>query len=256
MLSTVRILTVIIEMMPSAIMTEDIKPSDLKLRLLKTQELHSIVGEKPQGLNSDDLRKRVEGFLLQQNKLWDSFAFGEGVAIGNNGIADAQFDPLESFKNVPSKLDQIIELVNHDMRFREAELLEEEATVLASRNTLLFGIALKIANDENLTDDLKRFLVEHLITPQENKKKNVGRPKVTNLSERFRYNAIKFTTLHGIKPTRNDATVDDAGLGNSACDVVSEAATALCQAGHSEFNQGYSFDSLKKIWNKYSKLYL
>jgi hypothetical protein len=146
-------------MMSSTVMTENITPSNLKLKLQKNRELYSTVGEKPQGLESLVIRKRVEGFLLEQSKLWNIFAFGEGVAIGNNGTADAQFDPSKSFKNDPSKRDQIIELVRHDLRFREAELLEEASTVIASRNTLLFDVALKISNDEKLTDDLKEFLV-------------------------------------------------------------------------------------------------
>jgi hypothetical protein len=238
-------------------MTNKTKASELKHKLQKTRELYSTVEKKPQGLESLEIRKRVEGFLLEQSKLWDIFAFGEGIAIGNNGTADAQFDPSKSFKNDPSKLDQIIELVRHDLRFREAELLEEASTVIASRNTLLFGVALKISNDEKLTDDLKEFLVEHLINPQENEKKNAGRPKVTSLSEQFRYQAIEFARQHGLKPTRrtnNKATQSGNSAEASACDAVSAAATALYQAGHKEFNQGNSFDSLKKIWNKYSKL--
>jgi|FLOH01.1.fsa_nt_gi hypothetical protein len=230
-------------------MTNKIKESKLKRKLLKNRELYSTIGKKPQGLEPLEIRKRVEGFLLNQGNLKDSFAFGEGVAVGNTEKNRAQFDPVESYNNQPSRIDNIIMLVDHDMCCREAELINEAENFKGSYNTLLFGIAIKLAHDHKLSDPLREFLIEHLISPPDNQKKSIGRPKVTTLDERFRYQAIEFARLHGLKPTRNDGT----SAQNSACDVVSAAATALCQFQIPGFNQGYGFESLKKIWNKYSK---
>lgn len=224
------------------------KASELKNKILKTRELYSYIGEKPQELEWHEIRDRVKGFLLSQSNLWDSFAFGEGVAIGNTEEDRAQFDPAESYKKDPSRIDDIMIHVNHDMHYREAELINEAGDSRESYNTLLFGVASKLAHDHKLSDTLKGFLLEHLIRPPENQKKSAGRPSVPSLDEKFRYQAIKFARLHGLKATRNDASPRA-----SACDVVSEAATALSQDGNTKFKKGYGFESLKKTWNKYSK---
>ena len=147
------------------------KASELKNKILKTRELYSYIGEKPQGLEWHEIRDRVKGFLLNQSNLRDSFAFGEGVAIGNTEKDSAQFDPVESYKKDPSRIDEIMILVNHDMHYREAELINEAEEFRGSYNTLLFGVASKLAHDHKLSDTLKGFLLEHLIRPPENKKR-------------------------------------------------------------------------------------
>ena len=118
-------MTDIDQLVPSAAMTENMKLPKLKLKMLKTRELYSIIGEKPQNLELCEIVDRVKGFLVEQLKLWDTFAFAEGIAVGNAGKNIAQFDPIESYKKYPSALDNIILLVNHDMDYREEELINE-----------------------------------------------------------------------------------------------------------------------------------
>ena len=229
-------------------MSNETNASDLIQKMQKTRELYSLLGEKSQGLKHSEIIERVKGFLIEQEKLRNSIAFGEGVAVGNTGKNIAQFDPIESYKKNPSAIDNIIVLVNHDMDNREEELIFEAKNFIGSYNTLLFGIAIKLAHDQKLSDTLKEFLVNHLISPPDDQKKSSGRPKKTTLDEEFRYHAIEFARLHGLKATRNDESTSF-----SACDAVSEAATALSQSRVPGFNQGFGFEVLKKIWAKHSK---
>ena len=229
-------------------MSNETNTSDLIQEIQQNRELYSSFGEKPQGLQRSEIIERVKGFLIEQEKLRDSFAFGEGVAVGNMGKNIAQFDPIEFYKKNPSAIDNILMLVNYDMDNREEELIVEAENFKGSYNTLLFGIAIKVAHDENLSPTLKGFLFDHLISPPDDKKKNSGRPKKTSLDEEFCYHAIEFARLHGLKATRNDESTSF-----SACDAVSEAATALSQSRVPGFNQGFGFEVLKKIWAKHSK---
>ena len=229
-------------------MSNETNTSDLIQEIQKNRELYSHFGEKPQGLKHSEIIERVKGFLIEQEKLRDSFAFGEGVAVGNTGKNIAQFDPIESYKKNPSAIDNIMMLVNHDMDYREEELIVEAKNFKGSYNTLLFGIAIKVAHDQNLSPTLKGFLFDHLISPPDDKKKKSGRPKKTTLDEEFCFHAIEFARLHGLKVTRNDESTSF-----SACDAVSEAATALSQSRVPGFNQGFGFEVLKKIWAKHSK---
>ena len=206
------------------------------------------MAKKPQGLQRSEIIERVKGFLIEQEKLRNSIAFGEGVAVGNTGKNIAQFDPIESYKKNPSAIDNIMMLVNYDMDNREEELIVEAENFKGSYNTLLFGIAIKVAHDENLSPTLKGFLFDHLISPPDDKKKKSGRPKKTTLDEEFCFHAIEFARLHGLKVTRNDESTSF-----SACDAVSEAATLLSQSRVPGFNQGFGFEVLKKIWAKHSK---
>jgi len=229
-------------------MSNETNTSDLIQEIQKNRELYSPFGEKPQGLQRSEIIERVKGFLIEQEKLRNSIAFGEGVAVGNTGKNIAQFDPIESYKKNPSTIDNIIVLVNHDMDNREEELIVEAENFKGSYNTLLFGIAIKVAHDENLSPTLKGFLFDHLISPPDGQKKKSGRPKKTTLDEEFCFHAIEFARLHGLKVTRNDESTSF-----SACDAVSEAATLLSQSRVPGFNQGFGFEVLKKIWAKHSK---
>ena len=220
-------------------MSNETNTSDLIQEIQKNREFYSLFGQKPQGLKQSEIIERVKGFLIEQEKLRDSFAFGEGVAVGNTGKNIAQFDPIESYKKNPSAIDNIMMLVNYDMDNREEELIVEAENFKGSYNTLLFGIAIKVAHDENLSPTLKGFLFDHLISPPDDKKKNSGRPKKTSLDEEFCYHAIEFARLHGLKATRNDESTSF-----SACDAVSEAATALSQSRVPGFNEGFGFEVL------------
>jgi len=230
-------------------MTNHKKSSSLKQRLLEIRNRYSILGDKPQDLSFPEIQARVQDFLIDQEDQKNAFAFGEGIAVGNASEKDAQFDPVKEFEANPNKLDELIMYVEFDMEIREDDLLKEAVSFESSYNTLLFGAAMKLARKEDISDDLREFLVNHLISPLKKWKKREGRPKITKLDEKFRYFAIEFARKHGLSATRHDEKRDR----DSACDVVSAAALALYHSGMTEFGTGYGFDNLKKIWMKYSK---
>jgi hypothetical protein len=229
-------------------MTNHKKSSSLKQRMLEIRDRYSILGDKPQDLSFPEIQARVQDFLINQEDLKNSYAFGEGIAVGNASEKDAQFDPVKEFEADPNKLDELIMYVEFDMEIREHELLKEAGSFESSYNTLLFGAAMKLARKEDISDDLREFLVNHLISPLKKWKKREGRPKITKLDEKFRYFAIEFARKHGLSSARNHLSPR-----RSACDVVSAAALALRKSGRAEFTKGYGYENLKKIWNDYSK---
>ena len=206
------------------------------------------MGDKPQGLSLEEIQLRVQEFMIGNEKLKMGFSFADGIGIGNTSETDAQFDPVKEYKDDPDRLDDITMYVEHDMEYRQNELLKEAVSFECSYNTLLFGAALKLANKEDMSDELREFVFNHLISPPEKPKKRGGRPKITTGDEQLRYYAIEFACKHGLTATRND--VSDP---HSACDVVAAAALALYRFGMKEYATGYGYDNLKKIWNKNSR---
>ena len=188
-------------------MTDQKKSSSLKQRLEEAQERYSIAGDKPQDLSFSVIQERVQDFLINQENLKIPFAFGEGIAIGNISETDAQFDPVKEYQADPNKLDVLKMYVEHDMESREDELLKEAVSFECSYNTLLFGAALKMARKEDMSDGLREFVITHLISPPKKPKKRGGRPKITTLDERFRYYAIEFARMHGLKGTSNNTAL-------------------------------------------------
>jgi len=229
-------------------MTDQKTSNSLKQRLLENQERHSLLGDKPQGLSLEEIQLRVQKFMIRIEKLKMPFSFGEGIGVGNTSETDAQFDPVKEYKDDPDRLDDITMYVEHDMEYRQNELLKEAGSFECSYNTLLFGAALKLENKEDMSDELRKFVYRHLVSPPEKPKKRGGRPKITTLDEKLRCQAIEFACKHGLTATRND--VSDP---HSACDVVAAAALALCQSGKKQYKKGYGYDNLKKIWNEYSR---
>ena len=217
-------------------MTDITKASSLKLRL-EEQGRYSIVGEKPQGLTNGEIQTEVEVFLISQQAVRHSFAYGEG---------GEQFDPVKIFDSDPKQLENLEIWVGLEMAERESELLEEASSQQHSYNLLLFGVAMKVANDEKLSSPLQLFLLNHLICPPKPMKKSQGGVSKMDLEYKFRCFAILFATQHGVKATRSD--VSDP---HSACDIVSHAAMALHKAGHEGFSTGYGYENLKKLWTKF-----
>lgn len=224
------------------------KTEKLLKRLKDSQERHSIVGLKPQGLSQSEIQERVEDFLIFQVVTKIPFSFGGGVSVGGVVDTDTEFDPIQAYQDHPEAVDDIMMYVRSDMSGREDELLEEAKTHMSSYNVLLFGTAMAIANGEALSVPLREFLVDHLTKPPRTNLKARGRPRLKDLDAEFRYYAIRFAMLHGPTPTRNDASSP-----HSACDIVAGAALALRKSGRDGFAIGYGYDNLKRIWQKYSK---
>ena len=145
---------------------------------------------------------------------------------------------------------EVIQKIKPDLIFdSEFPTLIDLSFLAASRNNSLY--VRKFSSHKMFKVPLKlHSTLSRLNTniPIDDKKKKSGRPKKTTLDEEFCFHAIEFARLHGLKATRNDESTSF-----SACDAVSDAATALSQSRVPGFNQGFGFEVLKKIWAKHSK---
>lgn len=217
-------------------------------RLRKVSDL-TLTGSKPQGLSLSEIKERVMAFMLANESMSGVIAFGDSVDKDDAPEGVKHYDPVEELKKAPSKLDEILMLVEHDMNLREAALLEEAQEHQSSYNILLFGVAAKLARDEQLSDALRGFVVQHLVSPPNFPPQSKGKPKRNPHVDERKYFAVRFAVQHGLKPTRNDESQH-----HSACDLVAEAALGLRKMGYSAFAVGYGYDNLKKIYQIESKL--
>ena len=218
-------------------------PRTLKERLVENTERFSIVGEKPQGLSRSEIIARAAAFLERNEKSSMAFAFGESCEKGASADGTRHFDPTHEFEKAPDRLPEIARFVEYEMLHREHELIAESDKYRCSYNVLLFGAASKIANRQELSDELVDFLVTHLISPPSTPKAARGRPKGDPQADIRKFQAVEFVAKHGLSPSRNDESDP-----TSACDLVSGAARQLAQAGRRRFASGYGYDNLKKIY--------
>ena len=186
--------------------------------------------------------------MLSQEKLRTDYAFSNEVGEDLEDDDDARFDPIALYAAHPESFDAIAMFVDAEMSEHEEELLSCKDASLFAYNTLVFGAALRLARSEKISPILMGFLVEHLIKPNPPQKlKGRGRPKDTTDDLTFKRQAIEFAVAHGLTPTRNDASTDMT----SACDAVADAGRKLYQQhGNPKFISGYTFEALKKVWQK------
>ena len=229
-------------------MNDEASESPLMARLRKVGDL-TLPGSKPQGLPLSEIKERVIAFMLSNEEMSGVIAFGDDVDKDDMPEGVKHYDPAEELRKDDSKLDEILMLVEHDMNLREAALLEEAQEHQSSYNVLLFGVAVKLARDEHLSDALREFVVQHLVNPPNFSTQSKKKPKRNPHVDERKYFAVEFATQHGLKPTRNNASQHH----HSACDVVAEAALALWKMGYSNFATGYGFDNLKKIYENEKK---
>lgn len=217
-------------------------------RMKHLGERLTILGPKPQNLPYEEIVIRVADFMLSQNKLRIDYAFSNEVGEDLEDVDDARFDPIALYDAHPESFDAIAMYVDTEMKDSEHALLERKDTSLFAYNTLVFGAALRLARSETVSKPLMAFLVDHLIKPSPpHKPKGRGRPKDSNDDLIFKRQAIEFAVAHGLTPTRNDASTDQT----SACDAVADAGRKLYQEhGNPKFVSGYTFDALKKVWQK------
>lgn len=223
------------------------KRDDLIARMKHTRERFSVIGPKPQNLPYDEIVTRVADFMLSQDELRLSYAFGNEVGEALEDENDERFDPLALYQAYPDRHDDIVMYVEAEMQSSEKDLLERKDSSLFAYNTLVFGSALRLANSEAMSPELLDFLIEHLIEPNPpSEPKRRGRPKSTNDEVTFKRQAIQFAVDHGLTPTRNDVTDK-----SSACDAVADAGQRLYQIhGDAKFISGYTFEALKKVWSR------
>ena len=230
-------------------MSDEPHKSSLLARLQKAGDDLTLTEPKPQGLPRSEIKKRLLAFMLSNERLSGTMAFGEGADKDEAPEGVQHYDPIEEFRRDGSKLDEILMLVEHDMNFREVALLEEAQQHQSSYRVLLFGAAAKLARGETLSDALREMVVEHLVSPASFPTQRKGKPKRNPQVDEQKYFAVKFAMQHGLKPTRNDESQH-----RSACDLVAEAALELWKIGYSTFATGYGYDNLKKIYHNQLKL--
>lgn len=219
----------------------------LRDKLLENDRKFSLSDGKPQNLSRQELVDALTDFLLEAEQSRIEFRFGDSVDKAASPAGTRFFDPIVELGNNPGALERITNYVEADMAINEAELINEAKTYQSSYNSLLFGAAIKIARNDTISEELREFLVEHLIDPKAPANRKQGRPKQDPYTDRIKYRAVVFATLHGLSATRNEASAP-----NSACDIVADAALKLKQSGYKEFNIGYSYESLKKTYYKES----
>ncbi len=224
------------------------KPDNLLDRMKLLGERLTILGPKPQNLPYEEIVARIAVFMLSQEKLRTDYAFSNEVGEDLEDDDDARFDPIALYAAHPESFDAIAMFVDAEMSEHEEELLSCKDASLFAYNTRVFGAALRLARSEKISPILMGFLVEHLIKPNPPQKlKGRGRPKDTTDDLTFKRQAIEFAVAHGLTPTRNDASTDMT----SACDAVADAGRKLYQQhGNPKFISGYTFEALKKVWQK------
>jgi hypothetical protein len=224
------------------------KKSSVMSRMRRASDL-SLSAAQPQGLTFTEIKERVMAFMLANERIGGVTAFGQGLDKDDSKEGTRHYDPVEEFNKENSNTDQIMMLVEHDMTLREAELLQEAQKHETSYNMLLFGAAIKLANNEPMSEALRELIVNHLVgqIPKFPKQKAGRRPSDPLVDER-KYFAVLFAVKHGLRPSRNEIYTQP-----SACDVVEAAALELSKTGYSLFASGYGYDNLKKIYFRIRK---
>lgn len=167
--------------------------SDLLNRLQKALEQPSLYGKKPQDLSFDEIVDLLVEFMLDQENQKIELRFGNQVGEELEDENDARFDPIALLAEDPDNIDKLPMYVYWDIKEHETELLDRGKTSLYAYNTLVFGAAIMIARSEPMSDRLRRFLINHLVSPFPPKlTKKRGRPKSTNEEIDMKYDAIEF----------------------------------------------------------------
>lgn len=201
--------------------------------------------KKPKGLHWQEITKRLMAFMLREERMGMAMAFSEGEDKDEGPEGIRHFDPILELQNDEGRLDEIESFVNFDLRHREQALLDEANRHQSSYNMILFGAAIKLARREEMSDELREFIVEHLLNPKKPSPSSKGRPKRDPLADERKLRAITLAKMYGL-----DATRSNESSSISACDLVSEAAQKLVRQGHKNFAIGYGYENLRKIWNK------
>ena len=219
--------------------------SDLMARMKQLGALKPE-SKKPSGLSFDEIVLHTEEFILSQSRYRIDNAFGNMVGPDLESPEDEKFDPLALYKNDPTDIDDISMYVQFDMNRRESELVKLSDKNEFYYNMVIFGAALKIANSEDLSENLRTSLVKHLIDGPRLFKNARGRPSASRDNKVFAIEAIRYAHSFGLHVSRNDASPP-----RSACDAVEFAADNLIKSGKlKEFPLEYTFKNLIGLWNK------
>lgn len=220
----------------------------LMQRMKDVQERFTSAGAKQQGLPFSEIVNRLAEFMFQQHRGRIATAFGNEVGAELEDATDWRFDPIALYAKYPDELSQIQLMVEHELLDNEEELLGRKDESIFAYNTLVFGIAIKLARGEELSEGLRSFAVDHMIAPNPPKRKQGrGRPKKSSAENWEKVLAIQFAVAHGLTRTRNDATAEKV----TACDAVENAAKLMkTRYGLDGYETGYGYDNLRDLWYK------
>jgi len=221
--------------------------TDLIARL-KRNSIASLKSEKPEDFEA--IVRLTERFLVSQSKAWMANSFGNMTGPELEDSNDQFFDPLEEYRKEPDNLEEICLYLQHDMNEREHELIELSHGNKSTYNMVVFGAAIKLAQGENISSELREFLINHLIGEQPKFKRGKGRPKASSDSKRFALYAIEFARSFGLSATRYGDERSD-----TACDAVEKAANNLIASGAiKSLPIQYTYRNLVHIWNDRKEL--
>ncbi len=217
-------------------------------------------------LTKDQIIDRVAMFMLDgYNKLFQSAMANEyyldEVSADDEISTDderqsknprVRLDPKEWIKKNPDLTDDIYRFVKLRLNLREDLLLTKSKYCLVSYNTLLVGVGLKIALNEELSHGLHQFVVEHLIQPFPTEALKGSNSKAFDVEHNYlRLTSIWFATLYGIYATRGDG-VEDKLCG---CSAVEEAARKIWLKHKIEFFRSSFTESTLASVHKHRKQY-
>lgn len=183
-------------------------------------------------LTKDQIIDRVAMFMLDgYNKLFQSAMANEYYfdevstdTERQNKNPRVRLDPKEWIKKNPDLTDDIYRFVKLRLNLREDLLLTKSKYCLVSYNTLLVGVGLKIALNEELSNGLHQFVVEHLIQPFPTDALKSSNSKAFDAEHNhLRLTSIWFATLYGIYATRGVGVKDKL----CGCSAVEEAARKI-----------------------------
>ena len=221
----------------------------LTFQLETLRAYYQEIGFDPQSVTYQDIVAEIADFLLKKRGSQIIRSYGNEAFDDSDGMSLSRFDPIALYQADPDRYDEIVTMVEAELDVREEELLRRRGDSISAYNTLVFGAARRMAQDLPLSPALRSFISEHLISPQPPvpEKKKRGQPKHLVDDLWVKRVAIMRAIAMGLKATR----ADNGSAKTSACDAVSDAARRLYQEhGDTQFVTGYSYDALKKVWQK------
>ena len=221
----------------------------LAFQLEKLKEHYKNIGLDTATLTYQDIVNRVADFLLMKKRAEIYSSYGNEAFDDPEAMGLSRFDPIAVVAAQPDSFNVIAEMVEAELAVSELRLLDDREHSIFAYNTLVFGASQRIAKDLPMSEELRHFIAAHLVSPNapKPKKKTRGQPKHKTDEFHVKRTAIMHAVALGLQPTRND----QASAQISACDAVAEAAKRLYQAdGDPRFITGYTFEALKKVWQK------
>ena len=159
-------------------------------------------------LSYAEIVERVKVFIQNLEELNITFAFGTLDFDDPELATEDIYDPFAFLEAEPDKRDLIEQMVSHDLEHHLSILLSRQESCAHSYNILVFGCAMYVEKSLSIPEELRQFLVDHLLNPSKYQKKGKrGQPPKTQTETRLIGSAVSFAIRHGLYATRNNASV-------------------------------------------------